>query len=64
MALANALSRRNVVDTSLDNTDSAIYLEPVVINALDLALAKHIQTSSRSDPLVLCAIKSLHEGSP
>ena len=64
MALANALFRRNVVDTSLDNTDSAIYPEPVVINTLDLALARHVQTLSHSDPLVLRAIKSLHEDSP
>ena len=35
-----------------------------MINALDLALAKHIQTLSHSDPLVLWAIKSLQEGSP
>ena len=59
MAPADALSRRDEVDTSLDNTNSAICPEPVVINALDLALTKHIQTSSCSDPLVLWAIKSL-----
>ena len=64
MALANTLSRHDVVDTSLDNADSTIYPEPVVINALDLALARHVQTSSHSNPLVLRAIKSLHEGSP
>ena len=64
MALADTLSRHNVVDTSLDNADSAICLEPTIINALDLALAKHVQTSSCSDPLVLCAINSLQKGSP
>ena len=64
MALANALSRHNVVDTSLDNIDSAICPELVVINALDLALVKHVQTSSHSDPLVLHAINSLQEASP
>ena len=64
MALADALSRCDLVDTSLDNADSAIYPEPVVINALDLALTRYVQTSSHSDPLVLCAIKSLQEGSP
>ena len=64
MAPANALSRCDVVGTSLDNTDSAICPESVVINPLDLALAKHIQTSLLSDPLVLHAIRSLQEGSP
>ena len=64
MAPADALSRRDEVDTSLDNIDSMICPELVVINTLDLALAKHIQTSSCSDPLVLWAIKSLQEGSP
>ena len=64
MAPADALSRQDEIDTSLDNIDSAICPEPAVINTLDLALARHIQTSSLSDPLVLRAIKSLQEGSP
>ena len=64
MVPANALSRWDEIDTSLDNTNSVICLELVVINALDLALTKHIQASSHSDPLVLHAIKSLQEGSP
>ena len=64
MAPANALSRHDVVDTSLDNADCAICLEPMIINALDLALARHVQTSLCSDPLVLCAIDSLQKGSP
>ena len=38
--------------------------ELVVTNALDLALAKHVQTSSCSDPLVLHAIDSLQKSSP
>ena len=59
MAPADALSRRDMVDTSLDNADCAICPEPVIINALDLTLTKHIQTLLRSDPLVLRAIKSL-----
>ena len=53
-----------MIDTSLDNASSAICPKPVVINALDLAFAKHIWTSSSSDPLVLCAINSLKEGLP
>ena len=63
MAPADALSRQDEVDTSSDNVNSAICLELVVINVLDLALVEHIQTSSHSDPLVLQAIKSL-QGSP
>ena len=59
MAPADALSRKDVVDTSLDNTEAAICPEPAIIRALDLALAKHVQTSSSSDPLVLRAIKNL-----
>ena len=64
MAPADALSRQDEIDTSLDNIDSMICPELVVINALDLALTKHILTSSHSDPLVLWAIKSLQEGLP
>ena len=64
MAPADTLSRRDMVDTSLNNASCAICPEPIVINALDLTLAKHILTSSASDPLVLRAINSLKEGSP
>ena len=64
MAPANTLSRQDEIDTSLDNVNSMICPEPMVINALDLALVKHIQTSSHSDPLVLQAVKSLQEGLP
>ena len=63
MAPADALSRRDSIDTSLDNLNTAICLEPVVIGALDLALARHITSSSTSDPLVLRAIENLHIGS-
>ena len=41
MVPANALSRWDEIDTSLNNTDCAICPELVVINALDLALAKY-----------------------
>ena len=64
MAPADALSRRDSIDTSLDNLDMAICLEPMVIGALDLALVRHITSSSTSNPLVLRAIESLHAGSP
>ena len=36
----------------------------MVIGALDLALARHIASSSTSNPLVLRAIENLHIGSP
>ena len=64
MAPVNALSRRDSVDTSMDNVDTAIYPEPMIIRALDLALAKHIMSSSTTDPLVLRTIENLHAGSP
>lgn len=59
MAPADALSRQDLLDTSL-NTDTAICPEPMIINALDLALTQHIKSSSLSDPL---AIESLQKGS-
>ena len=64
MAPADALSHRNSIDTSLDNIDVSIVPEPVVINALDLTLARHIKLSSSTDPLVLHAISNLADGSP
>ena len=42
MAPADALSRRNHVDTTMDNQETSICLEPVIIQALDLALAQKI----------------------
>ena len=36
----------------------------MVINALDLSLSHHIQSSSTSDPFVLKALTALGEGSP
>ena len=59
MAPADTLSRRDSVDTSTDNVNMAICPEPAVIGALDLALARHIQASSTSNPLVLQAIENL-----
>ena len=64
MAPADALSRHDFIDTSLDNVDASILSEPVVINALDLTLARHIKSSSSSDPLVLRALSNLADGSP
>ena len=64
MAPADALSCRDLVDTSEDNTNAAICPEPAVIRALNLSLTRHIQKSSSSDPLVLHAIKNLHNNTP
>ena len=64
MAPADALSRRDSLNTSLDNAAVAICPEPVVINTLDLALTCHIQSSFQSNPLILKAIESLWKGSP
>ena len=64
MAPADALSRRDSIDTSSDNIDSAICPEPAIIRALDLSLTRHIKASSSSDPLVLHAIENLHTDTP
>ena len=42
MAPADVLSRRDHVDTTQDNQETAICPEPVIIQALDLALARKI----------------------
>ena len=64
MAPANALSCWDSIDTSSDNIDASIIPNPVVIQALDLTLARHIKSSSYSDPLVLRAISNLADRSP
>ena len=64
MAPADALSRHDHVDTTQDNQETSIYSEPVIIQALDLALAQKIQSSTQSDPLVLQALEALKLGSP
>ena len=64
MALADALSRCDHADTTQDNQETSICPEPVVIQALDLALARKIRSSTKSDPLVLRALESLKVGSP
>ena len=53
MAPADALSRCDHVDTTQDNQEVSICPEPIVIQALDLALAWKIWSSTESDPLVL-----------
>ena len=64
MALANVLSRRDHVDPTQDNEETAICPEPVIIQSLDLALAWKIWSSTQSDPLVLQALETLQHGSP
>ena len=64
MAPADTLSRCDHVDTTQDNQEASICPEPVVIQALDLALARKIRSSTESDPLVLRALEGLKVGSP
>ena len=64
MAPADTLSRCDHVDTTLDNQETSICPEPVIIQVLDLALAWKIQSSTESDPLVLRALEGLKTGSP
>jgi hypothetical protein len=64
MAPADALSRRDYVDTSLDNADTSIVPSPAIINALVLSLVRYIQSSSASDPLVLRALQNLSQETP
>ena len=64
MAPADVLSRHDHVDTTLDNQETSICPEPVIVQALDLALARKIQSSTESDPLVLRALENLKKGSP
>ena len=64
MGPADALSQKDYLDTTVDNTNTPILPDPIVINALDLTLSHHIQSSSASDPFVLKALAALDEGSP
>ena len=64
MAPADALSRHDHVDTTQDNQEASICPEPIVIQALDLTLARKIRSSTESDPLILRALENLKVGSP
>ena len=64
MVPADALSRKDLIDTTDDNVDVAIVPDPMVIEALDLSLVCHIKSSSSSDPLVLKAIQAIQDGFP
>ena len=63
MAPADALSRCNHVNTTQDNQETSICPESIIIQALDLALARKVQSSTQSDPLVLQALEALKLGS-
>ena len=64
MGPADPLSRKDHLDTTADNANTPILPDPMVINALDLTLSRHIQSSSASDPFVLKALVASDEGSP
>ena len=42
MGPADALSRKDTQDTTLDNLDASIVPDPIIINALNLALSTSI----------------------
>ena len=63
LAPTDTLSQHDYVDTS-NNANVTIVPLPAVINALDLTLACHIQSSSSMDPLVLQAIQNLSDDTP
>ena len=64
MGPADALSRKDTQDTTLDNQDASIVPDPVIINALDLALSTSITQSIPSDPLILYILAGLKDGTP
>ena len=64
MGPADALSWQDDLNTTEDNANTSILPNPMVINSLDLTLARHIKSSSASNPFVLKALAALDEGSP
>ena len=64
MVPADTLSQKDLINTADDNADVTIIPDPVVIQALDLFLARHIKSSSSSNPLVLKVIQAMQDGSP
>ena len=64
MGPGDTLSRKDTQDTTLNNQDASIVPDPVIINALDLALSTFIAQSILSDPLVLRVLTGLKEGAP
>ena len=64
MGPVDTLSHKDAQDTSLDNVDTSIVPNSIIINALDLELSSAIAKSTPSDPFVLRVLSALKEGSP
>jgi hypothetical protein len=62
MGPADALSRRDNVDTADDNVELTLLPDNLFARAIDVALADKISLSTPSDPLVLSALQALDEG--
>ena len=64
MGPADTLSCKDIQDITFDNQDAFIVPDSVIINALDLALSTSIAQSIPSDPLILCILARLKDGTP
>ena len=64
MGPADALSRKDTQSTTLDNQDASIVPDPVIINALNLALSTSIAQSTPSDLLILRVLARLKDSTP
>ena len=62
MGPADALSRKDEVDTSNDNQDVILLPLTLFIRAINIALANKIALSFPSDPLVSAALHVLDDG--
>ena len=62
MGPANALSRKDEIDTSNDNHDVILLPHTLFIKAIDIALTNKIALSSPSDLLVSAALHALDDG--
>jgi hypothetical protein len=62
MGPADALSRRDNVDTADNNMELTLLPDDLFARAIDVALADKITLSTASDPLVLSALQALDEG--
>ena len=62
MGPANALSRKDEVDTSNDNQDVVLLSPTLFIKAIDIALTNKIALFSPSNPLVSTTLHTLDDG--
>jgi hypothetical protein len=62
MGPADALSRRDDIDTADDNVELTLLPDDLFARAIDVALTDKIALSTPSDPLVLSALHALDEG--